>query len=78
MRRRDGRSSGKKTLGWDRRDFFQVAAAAGLAAAAPRPLSAAQLSETAYKKASHARKSGSTLASPKGGTTSFSKKPVSN
>ena len=35
-----------KTSGWDRRDFFQVAAAAGLAAAAPRAASAAQPSET--------------------------------
>jgi pyruvate dehydrogenase (quinone) len=32
--------------GWDRRDFFQVAAAAGLVAAAPRAASAAQPSET--------------------------------
>src|SRR5580692_4601823 len=32
--------------GWDRRDFFQVAAAAGLVAAAPRAVSAAQPSET--------------------------------
>jgi pyruvate dehydrogenase (quinone) len=31
--------------GWDRRDFFQVAAAAGLVAAAPRVASAAQPSE---------------------------------
>jgi pyruvate dehydrogenase (quinone) len=35
-----------KTSGWDRRDFFQAAAAAGLAAAAPRAASAAQPSET--------------------------------
>ena len=35
-----------KTSGWDRRDFFQAAAAAGLAAAAPRAAAAAQLSET--------------------------------
>jgi pyruvate dehydrogenase (quinone)/pyruvate decarboxylase len=34
-----------KASGWDRRDFFQVAAAAGLVAAAPRTASAAQLSE---------------------------------
>src|ERR1035438_4850229 len=38
-------SSGKFP-GWDRRDFFQVAAAAGLVAAAPRAASAAQPSET--------------------------------
>jgi pyruvate dehydrogenase (quinone) len=35
-----------KTSGWDRRDFFQAAAAAGLVAAAPRGASAAQPSET--------------------------------
>jgi pyruvate dehydrogenase (quinone) len=35
-----------KITGWDRRDFFQVAAAAGLAAAAPHAASAAQPSET--------------------------------
>src|ERR1700743_899877 len=35
-----------KTSGWDRRDFFQAAAAAGLAAAAPCAAAAAQLSET--------------------------------
>ena len=35
-----------KTSGWDRRDFFQAAAAAGLAAAAPRAAAAAQLPET--------------------------------
>src|SRR6201999_2460201 len=34
-----------KSSGWDRRDFFQVAAAAGLAATAPRSVSAAQPSE---------------------------------
>jgi pyruvate dehydrogenase (quinone)/pyruvate decarboxylase len=33
--------------GWDRRDFFQAAAAVGLAATAPRSASAAQPSETA-------------------------------
>jgi pyruvate dehydrogenase (quinone) len=37
---------GNKTYGWDRRDFFQVAAAAGLAAAAPQKVSAAPPSET--------------------------------
>jgi pyruvate dehydrogenase (quinone) len=36
----------KSALGWDRRDFFQVAAAAGLAATAPRSALAAQPSET--------------------------------
>ena len=35
-----------KFSGWDRRDFFQVAAAASLLAAAPRAASAAQPSET--------------------------------
>jgi pyruvate dehydrogenase (quinone) len=35
-----------KSPGWDRRDFFQVAAAAGLVAAASRTASAAQPSET--------------------------------
>ena len=35
-----------KSSGWDRRDFFQVAAAVGLAATAPRSVSAAQPSET--------------------------------
>ena len=35
-----------KTSGWDRRNFFQVAAAAGLAATAPYPASTAQPSET--------------------------------
>ena len=35
-----------KTSGWDRRDFFQAAAAAGVAAAAPRAASAAQPTET--------------------------------
>ena len=38
--------SGGKFSGWDRRDFFQVAAAASLVAAAPRAASAAQPSET--------------------------------
>jgi hypothetical protein len=38
--------SGGKFSEWDRRDFFQVAAAAGLVAAAPRATSAAQPSET--------------------------------
>src|ERR1700721_751536 len=38
--------SGGKFSGWDRRDFFQVAAAASLLAAAPRAASAAQPSET--------------------------------
>jgi pyruvate dehydrogenase (quinone) len=38
-------SSGKLS-GWDRRDFFQVAAAASLVAAAPRAASPAQPSET--------------------------------
>jgi pyruvate dehydrogenase (quinone) len=38
-------SSGKFS-GWGRREFFQVAAAAGLVAAAPRATSAAQPSET--------------------------------
>ena len=38
--------SNNKSSGWDRRDFFQVAAAAGLAATAPRSVSAAQPSET--------------------------------
>ena len=38
--------SGGKFSGWDRRDFFQVAAAASLIAAAPRAASAAQPSET--------------------------------
>jgi pyruvate dehydrogenase (quinone) len=38
--------SGGKFSGWDRRDFFQVAAAAGLVAAAPRTASAAQPSES--------------------------------
>src|SRR3984957_2042044 len=37
--------SGGKFSGWDRRDFFQVAAAASLVAAAPRAASAAQPSE---------------------------------
>ena len=37
--------SGGKFSGWDRRDFFQVAAAASLIAAAPRAASAAQPSE---------------------------------
>jgi pyruvate dehydrogenase (quinone) len=36
----------KKNSGWDRRDFFQVAAAAGLAVTAPRTASAAQPTET--------------------------------
>jgi pyruvate dehydrogenase (quinone) len=35
-----------KISGWGRRDFFQVAAAAGFVAAAPRAASAAQPSET--------------------------------
>src|SRR6201996_4482915 len=35
-----------KVSGWDRRDFFQVAAAAGLAVTAPRSAGAAQPSET--------------------------------
>jgi hypothetical protein len=38
--------SGGKFSGWDRRNFFQVAAAAGLIAAAPRTASAAQPSES--------------------------------
>src|SRR6202034_2287238 len=38
--------SGGKYSGWDRRDFFQVAAAASLLAAAPCAASAAQPSET--------------------------------
>ena len=38
--------SGGKFSGWDRRDFFQVAAAASLVAAAPRAASAAQPSES--------------------------------
>jgi pyruvate dehydrogenase (quinone) len=38
--------SGGKFSEWDRRDFFQVAAAAGLVAAAPRAASATQPSET--------------------------------
>src|ERR1700759_5339987 len=38
--------SNNKSSGWDRRDFFQVAAAVGLAATAPRSVSAAQPSET--------------------------------
>jgi pyruvate dehydrogenase (quinone) len=38
--------SGGKFSGWDRRDFFQVAAAASLVAAARRAASAAQLSES--------------------------------
>jgi pyruvate dehydrogenase (quinone) len=37
--------SGGKFSGWDRQDFFQVAAAASLVAAAPRAASAAQPSE---------------------------------
>jgi hypothetical protein len=36
----------KSASGWDRRDFFQVAAAAGLLATAPRAASAVQPSET--------------------------------
>ncbi len=35
-----------RAFGWDRRDFFQVAAAAGLASAAPQTVFAAQPSET--------------------------------
>lgn len=35
-----------KTSGWDRRNFFQVAAAAGLAVSTPYAASAAQPSET--------------------------------
>jgi pyruvate dehydrogenase (quinone) len=35
-----------KSSGWDRRDFFQAAAAVGLIASAPRSASAAQPSET--------------------------------
>src|SRR6204780_4752685 len=38
--------SGGKFSGWDRRDLFQIAAVAGLVAAAPRVASAAQPSET--------------------------------
>jgi pyruvate dehydrogenase (quinone) len=38
--------SSNRVSGWDRRGFFQVAAAAGLAATAPRVASAAQPSET--------------------------------
>lgn len=38
--------SNGKVSGWDRRDFFQVAAAAGLMATAPRATRAAQSSET--------------------------------
>jgi pyruvate dehydrogenase (quinone) len=39
-------SSSNRVSGWDRRGFFQVAAAAGLAGTAPRVASAAQPSET--------------------------------
>jgi pyruvate dehydrogenase (quinone) len=38
--------SSNKVSGWDRRGFFQAAAAVGLAASAPRAASAAQRSET--------------------------------
>ena len=43
------------TSGWDRRDFFQAAAAAGLAAAAPRAASAAPRGRRSYvpKSMSH-------------------------
>src|ERR1700683_3754814 len=37
---------GNKNPGWDRRDFFQAAAAAGLVAAASRTAAATQPSET--------------------------------
>ena len=39
-------ASDKQSSGWDRRDFFQVAAAAGLAVTAPRTASAAKRTET--------------------------------